>query len=402
MQMKNDRLLNQNEFHEQTRYKLVWNLCLLFILLLSTIGVINYVNTNYNPIPDFFAVGVALTSFIVLIKTKNYKLVGYFASFCIFLIITISFFGMNALHYTTPGWMIVNIVFTYFILDKMWGFIALIAHFTVLFIYIFTSFGKNVVAANDFETADLWVFVSEYAIIGLALGYTLHLFMRTTNYSETTLTSNNALLIEQNNLIRKQNEEMEVMLKEIHHRVKNNLQIITSLLRLQAEKNSPGYQSVFDEAINRVNAMAIIHEKIYQSEMLSNFDLERYLVSLSESLLSSYSIDRKIEVKLSVKMTSIYSKSIVPLALLFNELFSNTIKHAFDEIEHPEIRVMIQTDGEGTFQMIYADNGKWKEKDHDSFGVELIEAMTLQLDGTMTRINSEKGTEYTFELVNLV
>jgi len=148
--------------------------------------------------------------------------------------------------------------------------------------------------------------------------------------------------------------------------------------------------------------MAIIHEKIYQSETLSNFDLEHYLVSLSDNLLSSYSVDRKIEVNLSIKMASLYTKSIVPLALLFNELFSNSIKHAFSETETPKIDVIIQSLGENKFRLVYTDNGMWKEKSHDSFGVELIEAMTQQLDGVMERINSEKGTEYTFELVNLV
>lgn len=392
---------HQSEFHEQTRYKLVWNLCILFIVLLSLITIVNFTNPNYNAVPDFFAVGVAVVGLIVLVKTKNYRLVGYFGSLSVFIIITTAFFTLKALHYTTPGWMIVNIVFTYFVLDKLWGAIMLIAHFIVFFIYLFYFHNNNVQAILPYNTADILVFIMEYGIIALAIGNLLHMYMRTTNYSEETLTSNNELLLEQNSLIKKQNEEMEIMLKEIHHRVKNNLQIITSLLRLQAENNNPAHRAIFDEAIDRVNAMAIIHEKIYKSDALSNFDLEHYLVSLSNDLLRNYAVNKEIEVDLKVNTTTVYSKSIVPLALLFNELISNSIKHAFNDQLAPRIGVSIESEDEYRLKMVYTDNGKWVENETVSFGQELIEAMTQQMEGSFERIISETGTQYRFELVNL-
>lgn len=391
----------RSEFHEQTRYKLVWNLCVMFTILLSAIAIVNFTNPGYNAVPDFFAVGVAVISLLVLVKTKNYRLVGYFASFSGFIIITTAFFTLKALHYTTPGWMIVNIIFTYFVLDKLWGAIMLGLHFLGFFIYLFYFHSDNVQSRMPYETSDIWVFVMEYGVIALAIGNLLHMYMRTTNYSEEALTSNNQLLLEQNNLIKKQNEEMEIMLKEIHHRVKNNLQIITSLLRLQAEKNNPVHRAIFDEAIDRVNAMAIIHEKIYKSDALSNFDLEHYLISLSNDLLRNYAINKKIQVDLKVNTTAVYSKSIVPLALLFNELISNSIKHAFNEQSAPKIGVSIESEDGHRLKMVYTDNGKWVENERDSFGQELIEAMTQQMEGRFERIISETGTQYTFELVNL-
>ena len=373
----------------------------MFTVLLSAIALVNFTNPNYNAIPDFFALGVAVVSLVVLLKTKNYRLVGYFASFSGFIIITTAFFTLNALHYTTPGWMIVNIIFTYFVLDKLWGAIMLMLHFLGFFIYLFYFHNDNVQAILPYKTSDIWVFVMEYGIIALAIGNLLHMYMRTTNYSEKTLTSNNLLLMKQNSLITKQNDEMEIMLKEIHHRVKNNLQIITSLLRLQAENNNPVHRAIFDEAIDRVNAMAIIHEKIYKSDALSNFDLEHYLISLSDDLLRNYAINKEIQVDLKVNTTTVYSKSIVPLALLFNELISNSIKHAFNDQAAPRIGVSIESEDDRHLKMIYTDNGKWVENESASFGQELIEAMTQQMEGSFERIISETGTQYRFELVNL-
>ncbi len=374
---------------------------MMFTVLLSTIAIVNFTNPHYNAIPDFFAVGVAVVSLIVLKKTKNYRLVGYFGSFSVFIIITVAFFTLKALHYTTPGWMIVNIIFTYFVLDKLWGAIMLIAHFSVFFIYLFYFHNDNVQAIVPYKTADIMVFVMEYGIIALAIGNLLHMYMRTTNYSEEQLTSNNQLLLDQNSVIMKQNEEMEIMLKEIHHRVKNNLQIITSLLRLQAENNNPMHRAIFDEAIDRVNAMAIIHEKIYKSDALSNFDLEQYLTALSNDLLRNYAIDKEIQVEMDINTSTVYSKNIVPLALLFNELISNSIKHAFNEQPEPKIGVSIKSEDDRLLKMVYTDNGKWIENQGASFGRELIEAMTQQMDGDFERIISESGTEYRFELVNL-
>ena len=277
----------------------------------------------------------------------------------------------------------------------------LILHFVCFFIYLFYFHNDNVQDILPYTVGDIWVFVLEYGIIALAIGNLLHMYMRTTNYSEETLMSNNQLLREQNSLIKKQNEEMEIMLKEIHHRVKNNLQIITSLLRLQAENNNPAHRAIFDEAIGRVNAMAIIHEKIYKSDALSNFDLEHYLISLSNDLLRNYAINKEIHVDISVNTTTVYSKSIVPLALLINELMSNSIKHAFSDQCTPVIGVSIESEDDHRLKMIYTDNGKWVESEVASFGQELIEAMTQQMEGSFERIISETGTQYTFELVNL-
>ena len=388
----------KSRIYEQTRYKLVLYLCVFFIIMLSLTSLINLVHPNYNPIPDFFALGVAIASYVILKKTRNYRYVAMFATISIFLIITSAFFFMKALHYTTPGWMMVNIMFTYFVLGHRWGLVMLLLHFIVFFTYLFLFHAQNVQNALPYKMGDIAVFALEYLIIAAAIGYLLYLFMITSNYSEKKLMTNNRLLDDQNKLIRKQNAEMEVMLKEIHHRVKNNLQIISSLLRLQSEKDVKEEQEMFREAIDRVNAIAMIHERIYKTDTLSEFDMKVYLETLVRHLLDSYTLQRPVDVKLDVEVEEICTECLVPISLLFNELISNSLKHAFKQQEKPKITILLKNETEELLIISYSDNGQWVESDKQSFGAELIEAMTHQMDGTFTRESDAESTRYEFRL----
>ena len=191
---------------------------------------------------------------------------------------------------------------------------------------------------------------------------------------------------------------MEVMLKEIHHRVKNNLQIITSLLRLQSDTLNEGQREIYMEAVNRVSAMAIIHEKMYQSDSLSDFDLEEYVVTLVESLFDNYSIRGKVKADINVNVEKLNTKSIVPIAMLLNELVSNSVKHAFTGSVDPRVSITLADISKKEVMIEYFDNGKWVEKNETSFGLEIIDAMTQQMDGTKVRRSNEEGTYYIFQL----
>lgn len=377
---------------------MVLHLCVFFIIMLAITAIINYLSPPFNPVPDIFALVISVTSLILLKKTKNYRLVAIFAGVGIFLIIVLAFFLMTALHYTTPGWMFVNILFIYFVLGGRWGLAMLILHFAVFFLYLFLNHGYNVRNVNDYSQNDILVVAIEFGIIAAAIAYLLYQFMLTSNYSEKKLLNNNRLLGQQNQLIRKQNAEMEVMLKEIHHRVKNNLQIISSLLRLQAEKDEKEGKEMFREAIDRVNAIAMIHERIYKTDTLSEFDMKVYLETLLKHLLDSYTLNRPVEITLEVKVEEICTECLVPISLLFNELISNSLKHAFENQETPKIGIELRNDEEDLLLISYSDNGNWVESDRPSFGMELIEAMTQQMDGSFTRESGASSTVYEFRL----
>src|SRR5690606_5084920 len=118
-------------------------------------------------------------------------------------------------------------------------------------------------------------YILECSIIAAGITYLLIQFIKTNNFAANQLKDANQVLMNQNQVISHQNMEKEIMLKEIHHRVKNNLQVITSLLRLQSYEIEDKNQTiVFNDAINRVKSIALIHEKMYQSDTLSKFDIE--------------------------------------------------------------------------------------------------------------------------------
>lgn len=398
--------LNTNwlEFHEKMKFRLVLHLLYFFTGLMSIVTIVNFSNEHFSATPNFFAVGMCVLGLIVIYWTKNYRLVGAICSILTFFIVSGAFLWLHATHYLTPMWMIVNIMFTFFVLGKKWGIPILVAHFLVLFYYLIYLHERNIVAVESFSGNDVTTFILEYSIVGFAIAYILNLYILTTNYSRAELIENNQKLSNQNKLISKQNSEMEVMLREIHHRVKNNLQIITSLLRLQANNLSAENSSSYQEAIDRVTAMAIIHEKMYQSGSLSKFDLEKYLRSLVDSLLLNYTIDKKPEFFIRVEVVDMKSKSIVPLALLINELLLNSLKHAFSEQENPEISISLLENEQyksDRFFLHYSDNGSWTDNSVASFGTEIIQAMSEQLEGSFTLDTSGFGTKYVFDLANL-
>lgn len=395
--------MNSNSNHyEKVRYRLVLSLALMMFLLLGISSANNYFTKGQNVIPTVCAAIVGLTAFIVVRITKKYRFVGIMTSVFNTVIISVTFLFLSSLNYATPMWMVLNSVFTFFILNRIWGVAILSIQSGVFIYYILFIHADNLKSyTRDFNEVSL-NFAIEFSIILLFFGYMLALYLSAVRKSEAYFTATNQLLNDKNELILKKNNESEVLLKEIHHRVKNNLQIISSLLRLQANSNPESGNEKFNEAINRVNAMAIIHERMYKTDMLSDFDLEQYLSGLIESLLKNYDLKNKVVVNYNVTLKEISSKSLVPVALLLNELITNSIKHAFNETENPQISIIVAPISEKDFLIEYTDNGSWKEGSNDSLGMEIVSAMTSQLEGTQTRVSNDSGTFYIFKLNNQV
>ena len=199
-------------------------------------------------------------------------------------------------------------------------------------------------------------------------------------------------------------EEKEVMIKEIHHRVKNNLQIVKSLIRFQMDQvKDPRTTELFNECVNRVSAMALVHEQTYLSKDLANIDVSTYLTHLTRDLCYAYTIDTKLDLDIRINIPTMSVDTLIPLGLIINEVISNSLKYAFkgrksgriivhiDGSEEHGLHLRLGDDGIGL-----PDRGKWDRP--QSLGMELIQTLAGQL-GTSVDLVPGPGTLYEFATV---
>lgn len=199
-------------------------------------------------------------------------------------------------------------------------------------------------------------------------------------------------------------KEKEVLLKEIHHRVKNNMQIISSLLRLQSwHVKNKKMQEMYKASQNRIRSMALIHEKLYQSEDLARIDFSDYVRSLTRNLFSVYRVGMEdIDIKLDLDELHLDVNTAIPLGLIVNELVSNSLKHAFPEEragrKEGKICLSLSSNGKGEVRLIVSDNGVGLPKDFDfrqteSLGLQLVNDLVEQLDGSL-QVQRKRGTAF--------
>ncbi|HLC83569.1 MAG TPA: two-component regulator propeller domain-containing protein [Bacteroidia bacterium] len=204
---------------------------------------------------------------------------------------------------------------------------------------------------------------------------------------------------EQTAALVKQNHEKEVLLKEIHHRVKNNLQMVSSLLNLQANTITDKKSlEALQECRNRINSMAVVHTKLYRTESLSEIDFHSHAEQLFELISSSYSIPGK-KIKCSILSKNIFLNIdiLVPLGLIINELISNSFKYAFTNMDEGNILIELKALENGRYEFIYTDDGMGVDiktiQEKNSMGIMLLQLLGEQLAGKYN-FESNKGFRY--------
>lgn len=200
--------------------------------------------------------------------------------------------------------------------------------------------------------------------------------------------------------------EKENLLKEIHHRVKNNLQIIHSMLNLQMSYvQDENAIELFKESQNRVYSIALIHERLYQSDSMVKIDFPEYIQSLTSTLFHSYGVsERTITPKIDVQSVALDIDTLIPCALIITELISNSLKHAFSGLlphgdMQGEVRVGLRCDVDDRLILTVGDNGPGLPDGLDiekskSLGLKLVNVLVKQLRGTIQSVKGGTGTEY--------
>ncbi|RMF04877.1 MAG: hypothetical protein D6768_02205, partial [Chloroflexi bacterium] len=197
-------------------------------------------------------------------------------------------------------------------------------------------------------------------------------------------------------------QEKEVLLKEIHHRVKNNLQIVSSLLNLQANYvQDPQILAAFQDSQSRIRSMAMVHEKLYRSDNLANINFADYIRDLAAYLRRTFSTGF-VEVAIEAEDVFWTIDMAVPGGLILNELLSNAFKHAFPDGQSGKIDISLRRTAAGKTVLEVADNGPGLPpeidfKNTDSLGLQLVNALTNQLGGTIT-LDATYGAVFTITL----
>ncbi len=196
-------------------------------------------------------------------------------------------------------------------------------------------------------------------------------------------------------------KEKEILLREIHHRVKNNMQIISSLLRLQSENiKDEEYLEVFKDSYNRIKTMSLVHEKLYQSRDFTNINFKDYIHDLVGSIYQSHFIDKSIiQLNMNIENVSLGIDIAIPCGLIINELVTNSLKYAFPDGRYGEICIFLNRIEENRFELVVSDNGISIPSDLDfrkteTLGLRLVSMLAEdQLLGEIS-LDRSKGTEF--------
>jgi PAS domain S-box-containing protein len=199
--------------------------------------------------------------------------------------------------------------------------------------------------------------------------------------------------------------DKEMLLEEVHHRVKNNLQVITSLLGLQARSiKNAATREKFEESRYRIQAMAMLHEILYESASLAEIDFADYIRRLAEYLIRSYGAAGRIRLQARLDPLSCHRDVALPCGLIVNELLSNTFKYAFPEGKSGEVRIELRREAGGTVHLLVGDNGVGLPRGFDwenspTLGLRLVRALARQMEADV-ETNGSPGTVFSISFLD--
>jgi len=398
-------VIQNEDIYEESKYVLTYKLFSYTIIALFFICLINVINFSPSKVAVTGIAGIAcLISFSYIKKTGKFYFSSVISNIVCALMLVISLYVNPKNPHIVEGlWMINSALFAFLTLGKKYGLIFTLFHAINLEVYYILNIGNQTkyVFYHPLEYEDIVEICISMAIAILTFIHINRVTLTTSAIAAKKIQDSSDILQEQFQTISKQNEEKTVMLKEIHHRVKNNLQLIISLLRLQSrELSNPDAIVQFEDAINRILTISLVHEKMYQAEDLSQLNLKEYFSSLGRDIIHAHIESDQIKLHLDFNIEKTKLKPIVPIAMIFNELISNSLKHGKRTNEELVIHFSMKNTENDTLVFTYSDNGVWVETTNkNTFGLELIEALIHQIEGKM-EIMRVPNTSFIFTMKN--
>lgn len=359
-------------------------------------GALCYFMLNITQVIPFVLVGFAVLNIINLLYFKIHKNIvpTFNFSSIIALICAVAVTIYSGGIHSAFIFMIPLIAFGGFVYNSRYGRIYLNI-IIVLILLVFTQsipelrFTENLVPEESSSIFSLVSILFSVFILGNTLGKTL---LKTYN---AMYSSKRALAI--------QVHEKENLLKEVHHRVKNNLQTVSSLLSLQSRNIETGpMKGLLKSTQNRVIAMAMVHEMLYMRKDISHIEYKSYVQELGEYLIRSIKgNDNNVDLIIDIPNIKLGIDTAIPLGLLINETLTNALKYGIESDDEGAISIKLQKDSEqeNCYILEIGDNGKGfpetiNYKNTKSLGLKLIHNLTRQLRGTIQRDDNKKGTNY--------
>ncbi len=374
------------------KYKLIINLCLVFFTISSFVSiVILLVN------PDPLTVGLRLhVPFLMLLylymlrKGFRFNLVAVLFILHLFLLLSfLCLFVVNG-NYTAGLMFVLLVLLSNYLVGKLFPWIIFILTSTVLIFSLVLPYYNITPALHTLPfPVDPKINLVFFIIILMLFANMLEI-------------ANQSVLNGLNNSLQDRLSERETLLKEIHHRVKNNLQVIMSLLSLQsAYLKDEKVKRILNQSQYRINSMAATHEMLYQSGDFGKVNYTDYLEQLINNLINSMKgKDGNIEYTIDAENIYLNLNTAIPLGLIINEILTNSLKYAFGENVKGLITIHLIALNDKRLKMEIGDNGKGfspSDKRPKSIGLKLIHKLSYQLEGGIVKDNTKKGTNYIIE-----
>lgn len=374
---------HENDY-ENAKYHLMWKINYFSLIAMFVIAVLTSLESIGDALIYAVALIVPLGNLLYMNKYKDYKKAIWIicCAGLVFPFVTLSTYH-ELMHIGDALWLVVAVCLSYYGLGVKIGRYFLFASIAILAIFIFFFLNINVEKLQPFGMVDKAAFFMELALSLLIIFTIITLFIRLGIQSEEKVKSINIQLEEKNKVVSAQNDEKEVLLKEIHHRVKNNLQIVSSLLSLQSNDAQDNViQSILHEGKERIMTMALLHKMLYQSAHLNELNLLDYVEELVSNLKASFGKD--CDFIFNIKSIVLDVDTTLSLGLIINELLTNSFKYGI--VDKGEITITCIEKVQNHFELAISDKGPGLPegvtlKNGTTLGLRLVGLLSRQLNG---------------------